>query len=188
VKLAAAVVLLLAACDTGIAPYDPSKIIDAAPVTRCTEAVMHSDYEWLRDNVFQVSCGAFTSCHQGGGSAAAQLDLTAAHAYQNLVNVASSTFPGQWVRVVPGDPDHSYLMVKLGGVPGPLGDGGLMPQNGQMLCQPKIEAVRRWIAAGAQGPAAGPIDAGIIDGMVLNEIDASVIEEDASVVEPDAGM
>ncbi len=146
-------------CDTGIPPFDPSKVVDAALPTRCSEAAAHSDFAWVRDNVFAISCGAFTSCHEGSGPAGG-LDLTAALAYQNLVNVVSTSFP-DWIRVVPGDPDHSYILVKLGGIPGPLGDGGLMPLNNPLLCQPEIDAVRRWIAAGAL-PADDSLDAGMI--------------------------
>jgi hypothetical protein len=40
------------------------------------------------------------------------------------------------------------LMVQLGGEPGPALEG-LMPWGQPTLCDPMIDAVRRWIAAGA---------------------------------------
>lgn len=53
-------------------------------------------------------------------------------------------------RVVPGDPQRSYLMVILGHVPGPLAPNvGTMPYNEPLLCAEKRQAIERWIAAGA---------------------------------------
>jgi hypothetical protein len=50
-------------------------------------------------------------------------------------------------RVVPGDPDHSLLYLKLKGNP-PCGDA--MPSNNGPLDPAKVEMVRAWIAAGAK--------------------------------------
>lgn len=99
----------------------------------------------IQASVFTPSC-AFSSCHGPSGSAAS-LDLTEGHAYGELVGVASTGAPDR-VRVVPGDPDASYLVAKLAadadivGEPMPSGDpDGLDPDL--------LERVRSWIADGA---------------------------------------
>ena len=122
---------------------------DAPPSPACLEARDHADFAWIRDNILAKSCSAFTTCHTGGNPPG-HLDLSAAHAYANLVNVPEVTIPDHGVRVAPGDPDNSYLLVKLGLVEGPVGDAGTaMPPNSPPLCPEKLDAVRRWIEAGA---------------------------------------
>ena len=129
------------ACDTAVhqggeGPISPE----------CREAESHSDFAFVRDVIFRSSC-VFSSCH--GAVPNGRLSLTASRAHDQLVGVTAHLEP-TWVRVVPGSPDESYLMVKLGAVPGPLGEGGdTMPLNNPLLCEQKVEAVRRWIAAGA---------------------------------------
>jgi hypothetical protein len=88
-----------------------------------------------------------TSCHNtqlarfNGG-----LDLTHAAAYSNLLNAASSDKPGA-VRVIPGDPENSYLIHKLEGRPGIVGQR--MPISGPFLSPGQIAVIRRWIELGA---------------------------------------
>ena len=124
--------------------------IDAAPdappqpLTPCEEATQHSDLAWIQQKVFNVSCTG-GSCHDAT-SPQAQLDLTAPHAYGELVSVKSTIYTA-WYLVTPGDPDASMLMVRLGGATGP--DVDVMPKGQAPLCQEKVDAVRRWIAAGA---------------------------------------
>jgi hypothetical protein len=64
----------------------------------------------------------------------------------NLVNVASAEVPGL-MRVVPGDPEHSYLYLKVTG--DPRIDGGRMPPISDPLTPPDVELLRSWIEAGA---------------------------------------
>jgi hypothetical protein len=133
--------VIFAACDTtvhhgGEAPLSPD----------CLEAANHSDFGFIRDEIFAAGC-TFSSCH--GRTPLGKLSLTAARAYDQLVGVDAEIVDG-WVRVVPGQPDQSYLMVKLGALEGPLGPkGGTMPLNNPLLCDEKIGAIRRWIEAGA---------------------------------------
>lgn len=157
-EVAAALIMMLGAgCDTAI--HATGEGPDAAITGKCLEAELHSDFPWIRDNVLKTSCSAFSACHQGTRPAG-RLNLTATQAYDQLVNVPAEE--SGWVRVVPGDPVHSYMLVKIGATPGPLGDGGLMPPNSLLLCPQKMDSIRRWIAAGAlPGPAAP--DGGIID-------------------------
>lgn len=89
--------------------------------------------------LLEARCGR---CHRG---AAAQggFDLDAGRAA--LVEAASPTYPGQ-ILVRPGDPPRSLLLTKLTGPPPEL---GLRMPVDAALPDAEIDAVRRWIAAGA---------------------------------------
>ena len=63
-----------------------------------------------------------------------------------LIGVASTEVP-TLMRVAPGDPDASYLLQKLERAMPAV--GVRMPPD-QPLAPNKIEAIRQWIAAGAQ--------------------------------------
>jgi hypothetical protein len=151
--------VLLSACSGDDGPViDAAPAIDAPPSPTCLEANDHSDFTWIQDKVLRTSCANFMACHDST-QPAGNLDLTAANAYAELVNVPSFYFT-DWMRVVPGDPDMSYLMVRMrchndpepdgtGCLPGPLDGGSLMPPNSNKICQQKIDAIVRWIEAGA---------------------------------------
>jgi len=111
------------------------------------EAASHSDLAWIQDNILTSSCAAFGACHKGAAPQAGGLNLEAGQSEANMVGIPSGRFT-DWNLVVAGDPDNSYLMVLLTGTGGPLSDEvGTMPFNNPTLCDPKIEAVRRWISA-----------------------------------------
>lgn len=149
--LAALLLLGPAACGD-----DGATMVDAMPPDanpRCLEAVDHSDLAWIQENVFTPSCSRFTACHQGRALMANELSLEDGDAHAQLVGVASVEENADgMLRVAPGDPENSYLMVLLGyyGSDHPaIGDGGLMPYNSPLLCDEMQEAVKRWIEAGA---------------------------------------
>jgi len=98
----------------------------------------------IQSNVFSVSC-AVPGCH---GSAGTQegLRLDPGFSYGSLLNVSAPRDPNL-IRVIPFDPDGSFLVQKLEGAPGLLGDR--MPLGGPYLPQPTIEVIRQWIANGA---------------------------------------
>lgn len=88
---------------------------------------------------------ACTQCHnpalnRGG------LDLSPAVSYNNLVNVASRERPGV-TRVLPNNPDSSYLVHKLEGQASIV--GVRMPLGGPYLTEGQIQVIRRWIEIGA---------------------------------------
>src|SRR5689334_18643017 len=64
--------------------------------------------------IFNRSC-ALTGCH-APGSLGGNLDLSAGNSYRQIVNHASFQQPRK-KRVMPGDPDASYLVQKLEGAP-----------------------------------------------------------------------
>jgi hypothetical protein len=99
--------------------------------------------------IFDTSC-ALGGCH-AGAIPQGELDLSQGTARQQLVGVASMQIPSR-DRVVPGDPDASYLVQKIegttgiGGVQMPLGCPGA-PQNGAVcLNNNQILAIRTWIS------------------------------------------
>ena len=100
-------------------------------------------YTNIQHNVFSAIC---IECHVGA-SAPQGLRLDEANAYNLLVGVPSNEKP-ELARVNPGNPDASYIIRKLEG--GPDTVGSQMPLNRTPLPQPTINAIRVWIARGAQ--------------------------------------
>jgi hypothetical protein len=86
--------------------------------------------------------GPEASCHGGGG----QVGLHLPDSPPNLVNVPSTEVPTV-MRVLPGDPEHSYLYWKITG--DSRIDGGRMPLLAPPLASGDIEVLRSWIEAGA---------------------------------------
>lgn len=86
-----------------------------------------------------------TGCHSGP-SARKGLDLSAAEAYDHLVGVPSSERPGL-ARVEPGDPDLSYLIIKLEG--SEKMTGKRMPRGRPPRASDELERLRSWIVRGA---------------------------------------
>ena len=93
---------------------------------------------------------ACVSCHTDQGRIpAAMMILREGFAYDALVNVPS------WVngkrgaiRVIPGDPENSYLIHKLEGRSGIVGER--MPRNsGPFLTPGQMTVIKRWIEIGA---------------------------------------
>jgi hypothetical protein len=147
-----------------------------------------ADYQSIQDNVFTPIC---VRCHSGA-AAPEGLQLDAAHAYDLLVGVPSSEQP-QLLRVDPGAPDRSYLVLKLEGAPGIL--GAQMPFGETPLPQATIDVIRQWISDGAQRgsgtpaaaaqftvtavvPPAHPVSAAPMQRIVVafsREVDASLV-------------
>ncbi len=106
-----------------------------------------ADFQSIQDNVFTPIC---SKCHIGA-SAPEGLQLDAGHSYNLLVGVPSAEQPNL-LRVKPGDPDDSYMVHKIEGLPGI--DGGQMPLGETPLPQTTIDAIRQWITNGAPNAAA----------------------------------
>lgn len=66
--------------------------------------------------------------------------------YQNLVGVASDCPLG--LRVVPGDPDASYLVEKVEGQVGICGEP-MPPPPASTWTAEQVDTIRQWIADGA---------------------------------------
>ena len=97
-----------------------------------------------RDSSGRPAC---TSCHNPAGARfTGNLSLAEGTSYQALVGVPSSGKAGA-IRVVPGNPEASYLLNKV------LGTdivGDRMPRLGPYLSDGQIRIIRRWIELGAK--------------------------------------
>jgi hypothetical protein len=95
----------------------------------------------VRGEIDQV-CSNADGCH---GSGAGNMGLTPGNEFQAMINVASSEMPSL-KRVLPGDPEHSYVYMKVaceGGI-----DGQCMPLSSGF--DPRIKQMfHDWIEAGA---------------------------------------
>lgn len=98
----------------------------------------------LQDEIFTPRC-AFVGCH--GPFPNLGLVLLRGQSYGSLVNVTSAEL-APMKRVLPGQPDSSYIVLKLEGDPRIVNER--MPYGGPYLSAAEIQKVRDWIAAGAK--------------------------------------
>ena len=101
-----------------------------------------ADFQSIQDNVFTPIC---SPCHSGA-NAPKGLMLDAAHSYNLLVGYPSTEVP-TLDRVKPGDPDNSYIIIKLTDGAGIV--GSQMPLGETPLSQATIDVIRQWITNGA---------------------------------------
>lgn len=133
-----ALLLALAACGGGGEDAPPSS---APPPAAGLQPTLTS----IQANVFTPSC-AKTLCHAGPG-AQAGLRLDPGFSWGLLVNFVSSQDMMR-TRVIPTDPDGSFLIQKLEGAVGII--GARMPADGPpYLQQATIDVIRQWIQNGA---------------------------------------
>ena len=129
-----------AACDEKL-----SKIAGPTPNLEPTFASVQSQIFETTDSAGRVAC---TNCHTNvGRNPSGGMNLVHNLAYDQLVNVPSARKPGA-IRIIPGDPENSYLVQKLEGRPDIVGlrmpfSGAPFLTDGQMLI------LKRWIAIGA---------------------------------------
>jgi hypothetical protein len=93
--------------------------------------------------IFTKNC-AHPSCH--GAAQSAGMQLSPGLAYENIVNVHSSEVPAL-MRIKPGEPDSSYLVMKI---EGKQEVGAQMPLTGGPLPNKDIQTIRSWVEAGAK--------------------------------------
>jgi hypothetical protein len=108
---------------------------------------MQPTLQSIQQNLFTPTCSV-AGCHDGGGSALPRsVDLrNEAVSRTSLVGVASVEVPSLQ-RVAPGNAADSYVIRKLEGGPGIVGQR--MPFNGPYLDQATINVIRQWIDGGA---------------------------------------
>jgi hypothetical protein len=134
-----AVCVTIGACDEKL-----SDLTGPTPNLTTTFSSIQRDIFEARDSSGRAAC---TECHNAVGSRFNGLDLSSAVAHANLVNVGSRGKPGA-IRVIPGDPGNSYLIHKLEGRPGIVGER--MPRtSGPFLTDGQLLVIRRWIELGA---------------------------------------
>lgn len=113
-----------------------------------TDLPMGSAFVALQADVFALHC-AVGPCHSAG-VAAGGLVLEGPNAYDQLVGALPNNDVARaagWLRVAPGDPQRSFLWIKLTG-PGP-GQGSRMPLGAAPLPPEELQRIEEWILMGA---------------------------------------
>ena len=116
--------LVLTSCSGGQSGMSAGTTMTAPPP-------LMADFASIQTNIFTPIC---SGCHSGPNPAA-NLDLDAAHSYDDLVNVPSTEQP-TLDRVKPGDPANSFLVIH-------------MQQDGDGAPASDIPFVVQWITDGA---------------------------------------
>lgn len=139
---------LLAAAILGAAACDEKLSDLAGPTPGLTPTLSSIQHEIFNttDSSGRLAC---INCHTDQGrSPAGGLVLLEGRSYQSLVGVASSGKIGA-TRVIPFDPDNSYLVHKLEGASDIVGQR--MPRGtGPYLTSGQMQIIRRWIELGAK--------------------------------------
>lgn len=133
-------VLTAAACDQPL-----SSLAGPTPQLEPRFSSIQSQIFESSDSAGRRAC---ISCHTNvGRTPSAGLNLTHDVAYDQIVNMPSTRKTGA-VRVIPGDPDNSYLVHKVEGLSDIV--GVRMPFSGPpYLTDGQILILKRWIAVGA---------------------------------------
>lgn len=166
VAIASLVVPLVWGCRISLENYDTSiqetdggngrACVVSSTSQPCMDATTHSDLAFIEQKIFAQSCNVAGSCHNSA-SDPGKLDLRPGVSHDHLVGVPA-TIDRTRRLVVPNDVAASYLMLMLRDVapakaspPGnpPPGNVGFMPQAAPILCCQKLDAIERWINAGA---------------------------------------
>jgi hypothetical protein len=97
--------------------------------------------------ILTATCAASNACH-AGPTPQRGMSLEAGRSWANLVNVPSASLP-PLLRVEPGQPDSSALLIRLD--TNSTARRGLprMPLTTYPLPDPVIQTIRNWIANGA---------------------------------------
>lgn len=140
--LAAVLAIGLAACDENLS--------DLTGPTPNLEPTLSSIQREIFDAADSSGRRACVQCHTNvGRTPAAGLNLLAATSHGALVGVGSVIRAGA-IRVIPGDPENSYLIHKLEGRAGAI-SGSRMPLGGPpFLTDGQMLVIKRWIALGAR--------------------------------------
>ena len=135
-----AVCVIVASCDEKL-----SKLAGPTPNLEPTFASVQSQIFETTDVAGRQACIA---CHTNvGRNPSGGMILLHDLAYDQLVNMPSRGKPGA-IRVIPGDPENSYLVHKIEGRADIV--GRRMPQAGPpYLTDGQILILKRWIAKGA---------------------------------------
>ena len=109
---------------------------------------LQPDLSSIQTNIFDRKC-AIEGCHIGSGAPPIGngMDLARGKTFGNTVNIPSAERPTLF-RIEPGNADSSYLVLKIEGAPGIVGQQ--MPFGRSPLSQDEIDVIRQWIDGGAQ--------------------------------------
>ena len=135
--LTAFVLALTSACSTS----DSNPTAPPAGGGRQVEA--NPSFNNIIQEIFDRRGCSGSSCH--GVARSGALDLRVGNAHGNLVNIQALLEP--ILRVIPGDADGSYLVIKL---EGRQSAGSAMPRVGSPLDVIDLTNIKNWINQGAQ--------------------------------------
>jgi len=126
-----------------------AKIACVAAMTGCPADPIEPRLSALQERIFTPSC-TFSACHSAAGHEG-QLVLERGQAHAQLVGqpaVQEQAALERLVRVVAGNPDASFLLLKL--QPRlPAKYGKHMPDAAGQLDGDQLEAIAEWIRRGA---------------------------------------
>ena len=128
---------------------------NSPPASGICPTTMQAHFSSIRQELFAKSCGTGgTSCHSASGSVdSGGLDL-ATDPYHALVGKNAANLSGSvtgLVRVKPGDPDNSFLVIKLRTMSSadPRYGSGMPFTSPGSVCGGAVDAITQWIAQGA---------------------------------------
>ena len=139
-------VLLVFACVTAAAC--DQKLSSLGGPTPNLEPTFSSVQSQIFETTDVAGRQACVNCHTNvGRNPSGGMNLAHAVAYDQIVNVPSTRKPGA-IRVIPGNPERSYLVHKIEGLPDIV--GLRMPFSGPpFLTDGQILILKRWIELGA---------------------------------------
>jgi hypothetical protein len=123
--------------------------LNGCPTAPTPTATLPATLASIQTTIFSLRC-AIPMCHDPV-TMTGSLILTAGQAYGQLVGVPPSVEIARdagMLRVDPGHPENSFLLVKLEGPP--PGEGSRMPLTGAPLTDAEIQLIHDWIANGAK--------------------------------------
>lgn len=98
----------------------------------------------IQNNIFDLNC-AVSGCHTGSNPPQG-MNLSNGLAFSNIVDVSSMEVP-TLRRIEPGNPEQSYLYLKILGSPAIM--FSRMPFGRDPLSDDEIGVIKQWIEAGA---------------------------------------
>jgi|SRR5262245_17562962 hypothetical protein len=141
--LAAGVLLVLGAASAGC----DEKLEDLTGPTPNLQPTLSSIQREIFDTTDSAGRQACTNCHTDAGrTPSGGMNLRSGMAYNSLVGTASTGKPGA-TRVIPGDPENSYIVHKLEGRTDIVGTR--MPRGNSFLTEGQLLVIKRWIQLGA---------------------------------------
>ncbi|MFI5307070.1 MAG: hypothetical protein ACHQ53_06955 [Polyangiales bacterium] len=135
-------------------------VFDASLPLGNPPAALPTEHGFFHENVRPILDSKCSGCHSGSTPMAGLAltgNLTSAMVVTELVNVASKD-GGQFQRVVPGNPDQSWLYLKVtntaqnAGCTGTCNTQGMPPTGKVELSSAQLDAIHQWIADGAPAP------------------------------------
>ena len=120
--------------------------LDGCPAPPTPTATLAPTLDDIQRTIFSPRC-AIPACHDSQ-SKAGNLILEAGRSHDQLVGVSPTVDTAGLLRVDPGHPENSFLLVKLEGPP--PDQGQRMPLTGALLNEAEIQLISDWIAQGAE--------------------------------------